>query len=205
MGNGTSVLDGNETLTADGNGRSIAGTSIADNSKIYEAVNTGDIKTVTQLIRSDPQIIDRQIDEEGSSALMEAVANCPVETVTALIKNRANVNHQSNNGKKALDLSKTAAVRELFSVDKDKTIKSVPAPAAAAKVSAPATAVTSKVSAPATAVTSKVSAPATAVTKVSAPATAVTSKVSAPASGKVNAMVVRMLNIGFEEGQCLRP
>ncbi|XP_030368515.1 ankyrin repeat domain-containing protein 55 isoform X2 [Strigops habroptila] len=75
-----------------------------DLSVVYQAAASGDVSTLTAVIREDPSILE-SCDSEGCTPLMHAVSGRQVDTVKLLLKMGANINTQDACGRTSLCLA----------------------------------------------------------------------------------------------------
>ncbi|XP_065096605.1 ankyrin repeat domain-containing protein 55 isoform X1 [Paramisgurnus dabryanus] len=71
---------------------------------VYHAAASGDVNTLTAMIREDPSILE-YCDSEGSTPLMHAVCGRQVDTVKLLLKMGASINTQDACGRTSLSLA----------------------------------------------------------------------------------------------------
>uniref|UniRef100_A0A8V0YJS8 Ankyrin repeat domain 55 n=1 Tax=Gallus gallus TaxID=9031 RepID=A0A8V0YJS8_CHICK len=71
---------------------------------VYQAAASGDVNTLTAVIREDPSILEC-CDAEGCTPLMHAVSGLQVDTVKLLLKMGANINTQDACGRTSLSLA----------------------------------------------------------------------------------------------------
>ncbi|KAM8984967.1 ankyrin repeat domain-containing protein 55 [Ara ararauna] len=75
-----------------------------DLSLVYQAAASGDVSTLTAVIREDPSILE-SCDSEGCTPLLHAVSGRQVDTVKLLLKMGANINTQDACGRTSLCLA----------------------------------------------------------------------------------------------------
>ncbi|XP_059844626.1 ankyrin repeat domain-containing protein 55 [Hypanus sabinus] len=71
---------------------------------VYQAASSGDINTLTAVIREDPAILEC-CDNEGSTPLMHAISGRQLDTVKLLLKMGASINTEDACGRTALSLA----------------------------------------------------------------------------------------------------
>uniref|UniRef100_A0A8C3C2W0 Ankyrin repeat domain 55 n=1 Tax=Cairina moschata TaxID=8855 RepID=A0A8C3C2W0_CAIMO len=71
---------------------------------VYQAAASGDVNTLTAVIREDPSILEC-CDSEGCTPLMHAVSGRQVDTVKLLLKMGANINTQDAYGRTSLSVA----------------------------------------------------------------------------------------------------
>jgi ankyrin repeat protein len=67
----------------------------------HEAAEKGQLKQVTEMLKTNPEWLDSE-DDEGETALMEAAEEGKLEVVRLLIDRGADINHQDWDGETAL-------------------------------------------------------------------------------------------------------
>lgn len=89
---------------------------------IFEAVQKGDINSLTAAIRDGANINEK--NTAGNTALIEAAGNGHVDIVKMLIDKGANVHIENNNGVSALSVATNMGHSEIVNLLKEKTIPS---------------------------------------------------------------------------------